>query len=498
MNKRILAHCSSLDLLKRIPEKSVSLAYIDPPWNTEGAMSESDLASLYLHTAALCKACLKDDGLIVWHAVPRQISTVRSLLDRVYGEANFEAELILNQRRSPMNHNSPAPTHSNLTVYSKTKGEFFFNPPTREMNVDEKSRFNKVDEDGRNYGQVSLIIKADRPLMRFEWRGHTPPLGYSWRYSLERLENLAGNNRIFFPNNSIPMLKRYLDEIAVILGSVWEVSPPASSERVTSTQPIYQQPIVLAQRILSAFTKESDTIVDPYCGSGTFIVAAEKMNRQWQASDSDAECIKITSERVCRASTNEFKSLTTEDIENTPVHRRVSDLLKNFKVDKDPNAEDTHILVHRDESKTLEFKQTLILDKRSGEADKGKGVAVLKTIAAFLNSDGGALLIGVADDHSIPGIVHEIDVLFKGNRDKFVLHFQELLKSKIGTNFFPLIDHKIVMLDDVPVLRVDVRASNAPCFIGGVDFYVRTNPATHNISGEQLLNYCRTRFPDRA
>lgn len=461
-------------------------------------MSEKDLASLYLHTAALCKACLKDDGLIVWHAVPRQISTVRTLLDRVYGESNFLTELILNQQRAAQYQSHPTPNHSNLIAYSKTEGDYFFVPPTRLVNEDDLNQFNLCDNDGRAYRLETLLSKADRPLMQFEWRGHTPPPGYSWHHSQEKLETLAADCRIDFAGGMFPRIKRYLDETSRPLGSVWDVMPSASSDIVTLARSVYPQPIELAKRILSVFTKEGDTIVDPYCGSGSVIAAAESMKRQWYASDCDSVLIEYTSARVRKETETDFTSLNAKDLEQLPVQHRLSDLLKIFKLDQDPNTEDTHILVNRDESKTLEFKQTLSLDKRSGLVDKGKGVAVLKTIAAFLNSDGGTLLIGVADDHAIPGIVHEIDVLFKGNRDKFVLHFQELLKSKIGSNFFPLIDHKIVMLDEVPVLRVDVRASNAPCFIGGVDFYVRTNPATHNISGEQLLNYCRTRFPDRA
>jgi hypothetical protein len=493
MHKRLLAHCSSLDLLKRIPENSVSLVYIDPPWESGSIVSEKEITSLYLHTAALCKACLKDDGLIVWHAVPRQLSTVRSLLDRVYGESNFETEIILNYKRSQMNRHPPVSNHSNLTVYSKTKGSFFFQPPTRELNAEENKQFSKIDEGGSNFRQVSLVIKADRPLMRFEWRGHTPPLGYAWRYSLEKLEDLVEQNRIFFPNNGMPMLKQYVNEFAVTLGSVWEVSSPSSSERVELNQTIYQQPIMLAERILAAFTRESDAIVDPYCGSGTFVVAADRMNREWFASDSYLECIKITSERLCRDSKVDFKTLTTDDIENAPVHHRISDLLKTFKVDQDPHSEDTHILVHRNESKTLEFKQTLSLDIRTRETPKHIGVSALKTIAAFLNTDGGTLLIGVADDHSIPGIEDEIKAIFKGSRDNFLLHFKNLLKENIGPDFYPLIDHHIVVIDDVQVLRVDVKASNEECFIGE-DFYVRTNPATDKISGRKMLDYCRRRF----
>jgi len=81
MKAPLLVCCESLELLKRIPPNSVNLAYIDPPWMAAKTESHHDLLSLYLHTAALCKACLTDDGVIVWHAVPDLASDTRSLLD---------------------------------------------------------------------------------------------------------------------------------------------------------------------------------------------------------------------------------------------------------------------------------------------------------------------------------------------------------------------------------------------------------------------------------
>lgn len=494
MKNRLLAHCSSLDLLKRIPEKSISLAYIDPPWKSEGIGSEEDLISLYLHTAAFCKACLKDDGVIVWHAVPRQISGVRALLDRVYGEDNFETEFILNPKQISNDRSRRGPNHSNLIAYSKTSGVFCFNPPTGEMTNAQKNTFNKSDEDGRAYRVDALTIRAERPALRFEWRGHIPPPGSSWRYSLARLDELAEKGGIDFSGNGLPRSKRYLDNMPPPpLGSVWEVSPPRSAERVASSRRVAQQPIELAKRILGAFTNEGDTIVDPYCGSGSVIVAAEMMNRQWHASDSDAEFIEITSERVRRESVSDFISSEADEVGRIDVQHRLSDLLKTFKVDYDPHADDTHILVHRDESKTLEFKQTLSLDLRTGQKGKHIETSVLKTIAAFLNTDGGTLLIGVADDHGIPGIGPEIAALFKGSRDSFLLHFKNLLKDKIGPEFYPLIDQHIVLLDDLHVLRVNVGAAKKPCFIGD-DFYVRTNPATDKIAGGKMLEYVQRHF----
>lgn len=495
MKTRLLACCESIELLKRIPPNSVNLAYIDPPWIAAQTESHHDLLALYLHTAALCKASLTEEGVIVWHAVPHLVSDTRSVLDRVFERDHFETEFVLKRRQGTQQPKFLTPGHSNLIVYSKT-GKFHYYPPTRALLEGEQERFNKKDSAGRCYRLDSLLTAMNRPSMSFEWRGQTPPSGRSWRYSQDRLEQLAEELRIEFGSGNVPRLKRYMDESpAPPLDSVWDdlVLPPA--ERAAAGNRPAQQPIELAERILNAFTKVGDTILDPYCGTGTLIVAAELLNRQWYGADNDPAAIETTLARLHSSSTGLDEPIISTEIEPFDVQHRLSELLKSYKVDHDPHSADTHILAKRDESKVLEFKQTLSLDLRTRKKEAHIGTAVLKTVAAFLNSDGGTLLIGVADNNEVPGIEPELAELFGGNRDKFLLHFKSLLKDNIGAEFYPLIDQRIVLLDDARVMRVDVQPAQKPCFVGD-DFYVRTNPATDKLQGPTLIKYVQQRFSD--
>ena len=88
-------------------------------------------------------------------------------------------------------------------------------------------------------------------------------------------------------------------------------------------------------------------------------------------------------------------------------------------------------LVREGETKTIEFKETLSLDIKKQTKEKYIETSALKTIVAFLNTEGGTLLIGVSDDGSIPGISAEILKLHK-NTDKLLLHLKNLLKDRIG------------------------------------------------------------------
>ncbi len=150
--------------------------------------------------------------------------------------------------------------------------------------------------------------------------------------------------------------------------------------------------------------------------------------------------------------------------------------------------------IRRGESKVTEFKQTLRMDIRDGSVQKHLEESAFKTIAAFLNSDGGDLFIGVSDDGKIVGVQDEIDRLFGSSADKYLLHFKNLLKSRIGEQFYPLIDQKIIDLRGRKILHVNCEESSTEVFINDNFFYVRTNPATDRLEGQKLVAYIRQRF----
>ena len=104
-------------------------------------------------------------------------------------------------------------------------------------------------------------------------------------------------------------------------------------------------------------------------------------------------------------------------------------------------------------------------------------LSVLKTVIAFLNTEGGTLLVGVNDGGDIAGVDGEIDKFYK-NRDKFLLHFKNLIKAKIGEEFYPFIEHKLTRVEGKYILLVECKKSQSPCYLNNKEFYVRTNPAT--------------------
>ena len=156
------------------------------------------------------------------------------------------------------------------------------------------------------------------------------------------------------------------------------------------------------------------------------------------------------------------------------------------------------------ESKNCEFKESLSLDVRQSQSNKSYQpkkesyieLAVLKTIAGFLNTDGGELFIGVSDDSKVLGIENELIKLHKSSKDKFQLHLKTLIKENIGLGSSNFINLELKTINDKEIIHVSCKKSDEPIYIKDKDFYIRTGPATDKLEGRELVNYTTSRFND--
>lgn len=151
-------------------------------------------------------------------------------------------------------------------------------------------------------------------------------------------------------------------------------------------------------------------------------------------------------------------------------------------------------IIRRGEDICTEFKQTFSLDIATQTKEKRITDSALKTIAAFFNTKGGDLLIGVDDDKNVTGIDYELDKFHKGKKDKFLNNFKDLFKQNIGPEFYPFLEQRIIDINDKKVLLVSCKPSDKEVFMNGIDFFVRTTPATDKLEGQSQVDYIRTRF----
>jgi hypothetical protein len=197
------------------------------------------------------------------------------------------------------------------------------------------------------------------------------------------------------------------------------------------------------------------------------------------------DAITVITERNCEAKTLWIDS--KDDLEKVLPKTHISNV-------------ELLSLIKKGESRSTEFKQTLSLNLKNPSPNKDPKLeeAVYKTIAGFLNTLGGVLIVGVDDSGEILGINHEIEKFHKNNLDTFLKHFRNLISTKIGAQFYTYILYDIVQIDSKNLLVIDCKPSQTPVFINNdsADFYIRSNPATELLKGAAIIQYIKNHFPN--
>ncbi len=308
----LLLNVDCLDLLERLPSDMIDLTYIDPPWPVSPTVKfgasdfkvsewESELIqsiNVYLDFLEIrlrhAHRILKESGSIIIHTSSGITRDIQILLDTIFGLNNYIAEYVL-PRQKLTNIGSK---HSLLIVYGKTR-KAVHHQLRRPLLETETGNKHKRDELGRTYRLSSLIRPDDgRSTLRYEWKGVFPPNNSRWIYSQEKMQELDEQGLIIHVDTSgLPRLKQYLDDIQVPIGSTWDdISNRVKKDE--STGFVSQQSLSLLERVIQLATNEDDIVVDPFCGSGTSLVAAHQLGRRWIGCDLSQEAYHLSLERL--------------------------------------------------------------------------------------------------------------------------------------------------------------------------------------------------------
>jgi predicted HTH transcriptional regulator len=150
-----------------------------------------------------------------------------------------------------------------------------------------------------------------------------------------------------------------------------------------------------------------------------------------------------------------------------------------------------HDLIGLGESKTLEFKSTLQWDVVQNQQNTHLRLSVIKTVAAFLNSDGGTLIIGVDDTGTPYGLENDLRLL-SGSLDKFSQLLSSLLADHIGPQYAHLVKSRFEEIDNMSVCVLDVENAPEPVFVNGAkgkEFFVRVGNTTRALDPQQTMQY---------
>jgi len=174
-------------------------------------------------------------------------------------------------------------------------------------------------------------------------------------------------------------------------------------------------------------------------------------------------------------------------------NRQLADQIENLH-EKKTHRDHVSIpdLIRQGENNRVEFKSTMRWNLKTDKADKAVEKAWLKTIVAFLNTDGGTLLVGVDDAGAIVGITED---RFE-TEDKYRLHVNNRLKEHIGLGCAACIRYDLNDIGDEKVLVVDCKPSPQPVFLKmgrDEEFFIRIGPGSRKLSPSEVIEYVTRR-----
>ena len=234
---------------------------------------------------------LKPTGSIYLHCDPTASHYLKTMMDAVFRKENFRNEIVwqrtlakgLMTKRLPNNHHLILGYQRTEAATWKVESTF---RPYDENSLDAKTatKYSHRDPDGRRYRLDNLTNpNSNRPNLTYEFLGITRV----WRWTRQRMQKAYNDGLVIQPRPGVvPQFKRYLDEQrGRPLGDVWTDIPPINSQAKERLGYPTQKPEALLERIIQSSSNEGDVVLDPFCGCGTAVAAAQKLGRQWMGID---------------------------------------------------------------------------------------------------------------------------------------------------------------------------------------------------------------------
>lgn len=267
----MLIHEDCLSAMKRLSDNSVDMVYMDPPFFTQKTYTLSNASGIRYEFSDVwnsreeylkfikerlieCKRVMNAKASIFLHCDTAASHHLRVLLDDVFGESNFRSEIIWTYKRWSNSKKGLLPGHQTIFFYSKTK-DYIFNT---------------------FYGDYSPTTNLDQILQARE-------------------RDARGKAKYKYDSNGSIVLGK--EKKGVPLSDVWEIPflNPKAKERTGYPT---QKPIELLEKIIKISTSEGATVLDPFCGSGTTLVAAHLLNRRYIGIDINPDAITLSEKRL--------------------------------------------------------------------------------------------------------------------------------------------------------------------------------------------------------
>lgn len=251
---------------------------------------------------------LKQSGNICLHCDPVASHYIKIVMDAVFGTKSFKNELVWLRSGAKNKGSQHTPrkfgsSHDIILFYAKDPKLGYFNPPKIAYTEEElHKKFPHKDERGWYNTNTPIFCEPSlgpRPNLCYTWKGFKNPHPSGWRLSKDTLEKMYEEGKILIDGKTIKR-KAYLhDYRGNNMNDVWSDIPiAAGNERM---QYPTQKPLALLERVIKATTTEGGLVLDPFCGCGTAVHAAEKLGRKWIGIDVTPLAIRLIEKRMSDA-----------------------------------------------------------------------------------------------------------------------------------------------------------------------------------------------------
>ena len=351
----ILWYGDNLKVLPEIPDESVDLIYLDPPFNSNadynvlfrekdgteaaaqikafgdtwhwdqlasrtyrqvveagGRVSEAMqafhrflggndlLAYLSMMAPRLVelRRVLKQTGSIYLHCDPTASHYLKMLMDAVFHPQHFRSEIIWKRSASHGGANNFHDVHDTILYYVKGEEFTWTSPRLPQDKSYIESHYSTTDENGEKYQLVSAHGKGQGPPRKFDNRIIEPPPGRHWM-DQETIDGWMKRGLIVFTKTGMPRFKRYLKATdGKPIPNVWTDIFPINSQAQERLGYPTQKPEAILDRIINASSNEGDIVLDPFCGCGTTVASAQKLKRRWIGIDITYLAIALIQKRL--------------------------------------------------------------------------------------------------------------------------------------------------------------------------------------------------------
>jgi len=331
----------NLEIMKALPDESIDLCYIDPPFFTqkdyknmwgdresvldwdgqklEGFFDTKDFFEKHVHNGEKglvaylswmrmrileIHRILRPTGSLYLHLDHHAVHYMKVILDEIFGYKNFRSEIIW-KRKNGINSagaiRSFGSTFDTILFYSKSE-KYTFEPQFTKLDEDYvKKHYRHNDNDGKGpYQLAPLIAPSDSPTLKYDFMGYKTP-ARGWRWTKDRMTQAYKAGKLHLPKDKSQQIrqKQYLNEMkGNPITNIWDDIGMVQKQSAEATGWPTQKPVALLERIIRTSSKEGEIVFDCFAGCGTSMHASHNLKRKWIGIDISPTAVKVNKKRL--------------------------------------------------------------------------------------------------------------------------------------------------------------------------------------------------------